>query len=148
MTPSKRKTNGLASGTSLFALAMALQCFGSSAASAQTAAPIAGASDLEEVVVTGSRVIRDGYEAPTPLTVATVTALLAEGEKMVRAGARSLDFSAVTEIDSAAVALVLHLQRVAASLSPSPSAMLLRAVPGAMTNLAGLYGVQELLQPA
>lgn len=80
-----------------------------------------------------------------PLTVATVTALLAEGEKMVRAGARSLDFSAVTEIDSAAVALVLHLQRVAASLSPSPSAMLLRAVPGAMTNLAGLYGVQELL---
>jgi ABC-type transporter Mla MlaB component len=47
-----------------------------------------------------------------------------------------------------AVALVLHLQRVAASLSPSPSAMLLRAVPGAMTNLAGLYGVQELLQPA
>ena len=82
-----------------------------------------------------------------PLTVATVTALLAEGEKMVRAGARSLDFSAVTEIDSAAVAL-LHLQRVAASLSPSPSAMLLRALPGAMTNLAGLYGVQELLQPA
>lgn len=75
MTPSKRKTNGLASGTSLFALAMALQCFGSSAASAQTAAPIAGASDLEEVVVTGSRVIRDGYEAPTPLTVVGVEAI-------------------------------------------------------------------------
>ena len=24
---------------------------------------------LDEVVVTGSRIIRDGYEAPTPLTV-------------------------------------------------------------------------------
>ena len=77
MTTSKRKTNGLASGTSLFALAMALQCFGSSAASAQTAAPIAGASDLEEVVVTGSRVIRDGAQAPSPVTVMSLQTLQA-----------------------------------------------------------------------
>jgi phospholipid transport system transporter-binding protein len=84
-----------------------------------------------------------------PVTVATVTTLLAEGEKMVRGGARSLDFSAVTEIDSAAVSLVLHLQRVAvASGAPGSVSLRLQSLPEAMTNLAGLYGVQELLQPA
>jgi iron complex outermembrane receptor protein len=39
--------------------------------SAQTAAT----SDIEEVVVTGSRIVRDGYEAPTPLTVVTAETL-------------------------------------------------------------------------
>jgi phospholipid transport system transporter-binding protein len=82
------------------------------------------------------------------VTVATVTRLLAEGEKMVKAGARILDFSAVTEMDSAAVALVLHLQRVAASSGVSAGALRLQGMPAAMINLAGLYGVQELLQPA
>ncbi|HVK41306.1 MAG TPA: TonB-dependent receptor plug domain-containing protein, partial [Phenylobacterium sp.] len=38
------------------------------AASAQDAA-------LEEVVVTGSRIVRDGYTAPTPVTVATTEQL-------------------------------------------------------------------------
>lgn len=82
------------------------------------------------------------------VTVGTATRLLAEGEKMVKAGARILDFSAVTEMDSAAVALVLHLQRVAASSGVAAGALRLQAMPAAMTNLAGLYGVQELLQPA
>jgi outer membrane receptor protein involved in Fe transport len=39
------------------------------AAEAQAATP---PSDLTEVVVTGTRIIRDGYEAPTPLTVVGV----------------------------------------------------------------------------
>ncbi|MCC6914673.1 MAG: TonB-dependent receptor [Rhodospirillaceae bacterium] len=34
-------------------------------AHAQTAAPVA----VDEIVVTGSRIVRDGYEAPTPMTV-------------------------------------------------------------------------------
>jgi outer membrane receptor protein involved in Fe transport len=43
----------------------------SSAPSAQTAAK----PDIEEVVVTGSRIVRDGYDAPTPLTVVSAEAL-------------------------------------------------------------------------
>ena len=40
------------------------------AQAAATAAPqSAQAGDLEEIVVTGTRVLRNGYEAPTPLTV-------------------------------------------------------------------------------
>src|SRR5690606_23344534 len=36
---------------------------------AATTVPIAFGQSLEEVVVTGSRVIADGFEAPTPVTV-------------------------------------------------------------------------------
>ncbi|MDB5452199.1 MAG: TonB-dependent receptor [Caulobacteraceae bacterium] len=36
---------------------------------AQAAAASAAPADLEEVVITGTRVVRDGYQAPTPLTV-------------------------------------------------------------------------------
>ena len=45
---------------------------------AQTAKPTQGAADqsaVEEVVVTGSRIVREGYEAPTPLTVVGTEAL-------------------------------------------------------------------------
>ena len=54
---------------------LAAASFGS--AQAQTAAPAQGAQApaIEEVVVTGSRVVRDGYEAPTPLTVIGVEQL-------------------------------------------------------------------------
>src|SRR5690349_11119710 len=47
--------------------------FAASAARAQTApAQAAQAPATEEIVVTGTRVVRDGYEAPTPLTVVGV----------------------------------------------------------------------------
>ena len=62
----------LISGTALFALA----CFSSFAASAQNSdgaaqSPQAASStdDQGEIVVTGSRVARSGFQAPTPLTV-------------------------------------------------------------------------------
>ena len=57
----------LASGTSLFALAL-------SAAHAQQAAAVEGAGDLEEVVVTGSR-LTTGFETATPVTAITMEAL-------------------------------------------------------------------------
>jgi iron complex outermembrane receptor protein len=44
-------------------------------AQAAESAQAAATSDIEEVVVTGSRIVRDGYEAPTPLTVVTAEAL-------------------------------------------------------------------------
>jgi len=34
-------------------------------------------ADLQEVIVTGTRIVRDGYQAPTPLTVVTAEALAA-----------------------------------------------------------------------
>ncbi len=46
-----------------------------SAWAAEASAPQAAAEDLEEVVITGSRIVRDGYEAPTPLAVVDVSAL-------------------------------------------------------------------------
>jgi outer membrane receptor protein involved in Fe transport len=46
--------------------AVAIACGGVSVAQAQSAAP---AASLDEIVVTGSRIVRDGYEAPTPVSV-------------------------------------------------------------------------------
>ncbi|MDP3383002.1 MAG: TonB-dependent receptor plug domain-containing protein, partial [Phenylobacterium sp.] len=61
---------GLASGASLIALVIGAAAAGS--AQAQTAP-----ASVEEVVVTGTRVVRDGYQAPTPLTVISETEILA-----------------------------------------------------------------------
>jgi len=63
---SRVKTNALASVSGL-----ALAVFAAApAAQAQSPAPqSAQAPVVEEVVVTGSRIVRDGYEAPTPVTV-------------------------------------------------------------------------------
>jgi outer membrane receptor protein involved in Fe transport len=57
----------LAGAASLSAITAALQ-----PACAQSASPAASQTaqaPVEEIVVTGTRVVRDGYEAPTPLTV-------------------------------------------------------------------------------
>ena len=62
---------GLASGASLIALVI-----GATAGSAHAQVAPAPAS-VEEVVVTGTRVVRDGYQAPTPLTVISETEILA-----------------------------------------------------------------------
>ena len=48
---------------------------GASGAYAADAAQTAQAPSVEEIVVTGSRVVRDGYEAPTPVSVVGVEAL-------------------------------------------------------------------------
>jgi len=52
--------------TSASAIAVLLA---TTAAQAQTAPATPGDSNLDEVVVTGSRVVRDGFQAPTPVTV-------------------------------------------------------------------------------
>src|SRR5437588_11975984 len=58
---------------------IAILVAGASGAGAQTAAQTAQAPAIEEVVVTGSRIVRDGYQAPTPLTVV--------GEEQIQAAA-------------------------------------------------------------
>lgn len=46
---------------------------------AQTAAPADQAPVIEEVVVTGSRIVRDGYEAPTPVSVLSAEQIQSSG---------------------------------------------------------------------
>ncbi len=55
-----------------------------------------------------------------------------------------LDLAGVTEVDSAAVSLLLHWQRDAQATG---SVVSLRNVPPSLLSLAKLYGVEALLPP-
>jgi phospholipid transport system transporter-binding protein len=79
------------------------------------------------------------------LTLHTVPGLAGAVEEHLRQGARVVDFRAVTEVDSSAVALALEWMRQAAD---NRTGLRLVNLPDAMQNLAKLYGVSELLQPA
>ena len=84
-TSGSLRRGGLIGGVSVLALAL-----GAGAAHAQTAPQQEAV--LEDVVVTGSRVVRNGYQAPTPLTV------IGESEILASAPANVADF--VNEIPS------------------------------------------------
>jgi phospholipid transport system transporter-binding protein len=79
------------------------------------------------------------------LTLHTVPGLAGAVGEHLRQGAREVDFRAVTDVDSAAVALALEWLRQAAE---NGTGLRLVNLPDAMKNLAKLYGVSELLQPA
>ena len=79
------------------------------------------------------------------LTLATVPALAAAAREHLRQGARVVDLRGITEVDSSAVALALEWLRQA---TESGSSLRFANLPVAMQNLAKLYGVSELLQPA
>ena len=55
--------------SAIMATASLAAVFAASGAAAQSAQQAQGAAVAEEIVVTGTRVIRDGYEAPTPVSV-------------------------------------------------------------------------------
>ncbi|MEK7436770.1 MAG: STAS domain-containing protein [Pseudomonadota bacterium] len=80
-----------------------------------------------------------------PVTIGTVSALLAEARALLVQGVAVLDFEAVTEVDSAAVALALECLREARARE---LALSLTNLPEAMQNLAELYAVSELLRAA
>jgi phospholipid transport system transporter-binding protein len=86
----------------------------------------------------GDRLLLEG-----PVTISTVTALLAQCRAMLAPGACVLDFKAVTAVDSSAVALVLECMREA---QLRDFTLTLANLPGALQNLAQLYAVSELLQ--
>lgn len=56
-----------------------------------------------------------------------------------------LDAMPLTRFDSAALAVLLELQRQAATLGKR---LLIRGLPGRLSDLAALYGIAELLQSA
>ncbi len=69
-------------------------------------------------------------------------ALLAAGIDAIRAGDGHFDLSAVGQVDSSAVALLLAWQREAQARGVSLS---LAHGPAALKSLAKLYGVDELV---
>lgn len=80
-----------------------------------------------------------------PVTLETVPELVALGEPMIRQGAAIVDFSNVSDVDSAAVALALEWLRQSESLGNS---LKFTNLPDAMKNLAALYGVAAFISPA
>ncbi len=86
----------------------------------------------------GDRLLLEG-----PVTIATVSALLARSHALLAPGVAVLDFKGVTEVDSAAVALALACLREARRRQLVLS---LANLPEAMQHLAQLYAVSDLLQ--
>lgn len=77
-----------------------------------------------------------------PLTVRSAQGWLQRGRAAIAAGASALDFSAVTEADSAALALVVEWQRAAGR------SLTLIGLPAGVASLAELYGIESLLRTA
>lgn len=69
-------------------------------------------------------------------------ALLAAGIGAIRAGDAEFDLSAVRQVDSSAVALLLAWQREAQAHG---ARLALSGLPAALRSLAKLYGVDELI---
>jgi len=80
-----------------------------------------------------------------PLTMSNVTAVLEESERVFQAPHLVVDLSGVTEVDSAALSLLLEWRRRAASAKRSIEYVNL---PANLNTLAGLYGVSGLLGTA
>ena len=76
------------------------------------------------------------------LTLASVTAALAEGNAAIGEGARTVDLAQVAELDSSALALLLAWLREAKRRNLS---LVFENLPEGLTTIARLYGVAELL---
>ncbi|TAH46332.1 MAG: STAS domain-containing protein [Betaproteobacteria bacterium] len=76
------------------------------------------------------------------LTMRTAPALLESGRQRAAEGGLLVDFSAVTEADSAALALVLDWLRAARGAGHD---LLLHALPAGLASLAALYDIDGLL---
>jgi phospholipid transport system transporter-binding protein len=85
----------------------------------------------------GNRLVLEGAA-----TAGTVAALLDAGAASLRDGVEVVDFGAVTEVDSAAVALALAWLRAAHAAGRT---LRFDNLPPALLNLARLYGVDELI---
>jgi len=79
------------------------------------------------------------------VTLDTVPGLISEAQEQIGKEITVVDFAAVTEVDSAAVALAIDWLRRAERANV---ALRLVNLPESMQNLAELYGVSDLLQPA
>ncbi|MGH8680738.1 MAG: STAS domain-containing protein [Burkholderiales bacterium] len=88
----------------------------------------------------GNRLLLEGA-----VTVATVPSLLDAGAAQLGDGVEVVDFAAVTEVDSAALALALAWLRATRAAGRT---VRFANLPRAMENLARLYALDELLPRA
>ena len=77
-----------------------------------------------------------------PITLDNVVALLAEGNSQFTAAEVTVDLAAVTDVDSAALSLLLEWRREAGR---NGRAIRYLNLPPNLTSLAELYGVIELI---
>ena len=78
----------------------------------------------------------------TAITNANAGELLAAGNAAIARGEFAFDLASVTEVDTAAIALLLEWQRQAIAHG---GRLALSGVPADITSLARLYGVDGLL---
>jgi phospholipid transport system transporter-binding protein len=78
-----------------------------------------------------------------PVTLAQSARLLEEGLKLFEDEAPSLDFSGVKEMDSSIIALIFAWARI---LRARNQTLRLGGLPENLKNLAGLYGVLEVIE--
>ena len=88
----------------------------------------------------GERMIVSG-----PLTLASVTAALREGNAAIGEGVRTVDLGEVGELDSSALALLLAWLREARRQNHE---LAFANLPQGLTTIARLYGVADLLPAA
>lgn len=87
--------------------------------------------------------VADGCAYPEgALTLAEAPLALAEGVEALAQGVAAFDLSAVTQVDSAALSLLLSWRR-AAQAESRPLAY--RNVPDSLLSLAALYGLTDLI---
>jgi phospholipid transport system transporter-binding protein len=80
---------------------------------------------------------------PAVLTMAQARETLARLEPALRAdGELTIDASQLTDLDSAAIAVLLHCRRIASAAGRS---LRVTGAPAKLGALAALYGVKELL---
>jgi len=77
-----------------------------------------------------------------PLTLATVAGLAEQGSALVAAADRVADLAAVTQVDSAALAMLLSWTRAARAAGRQFSII---GAPDALLSLASLYDVDTIL---
>ena len=87
----------------------------------------------------------DRYLIEGPVTLASVSALLAEGSRSFEGDPVVVDFSGVTEADSAAISLVLELMR---RMHGSNRRIFFANISDSLLSIANLYGVKDLIPVA
>jgi phospholipid transport system transporter-binding protein len=86
----------------------------------------------------------DAYQVTGELTLHTASRQLTAGLDAVKQGCTVFDLSAITQLDSTALAFILACQRMALK---QKSTLYCTGIPVNLTNLATLYGVAPLIFP-
>ncbi|MGH8618076.1 MAG: STAS domain-containing protein [Burkholderiales bacterium] len=89
-------------------------------------------------------IVREGevLRVSGPVTMETAGGLAAQGRTLLAGGpsTRSLDFAGATEVDSAAVSLIVEFMRAAGG-----APLAIAHPPASLASLAALYGAADLV---